>query len=552
MSRLKTSWRIVPVALMAACDWGIPTATIQELAMDPAETWPSHIGVGTSEELEIRITVADGSAVTAAPVTWISSDTSVVKVVVASPPEGAGSADSLAARLRATITGVGRGAARITVLADSLAGFSAPRFEHEVSVRERWIDVSGGGAFTCGVNFENRAYCWGSGELGELGNGGSRGAFSSPQPVVGGRAFSSIDSGWDHACARSTDGLVYCWGFNFVGELGSGDALSQFVPTQVALGRPFHQITAGAGLTCGTLDAVQRGVPDHGTWALCWGGNAQGQIGANLGEPELHVPDPRRMVGTLVQDPQLGEVFTALTFSSVSAGGTSACGIVSGGAGSGAWCWGDNGKGQLGSGNFVDGNGVGSSYATAVQGPALLSVVTSLTSEGAGEPDSGARAHACGLTEAGAAWCWGSNDLGQLGTGGVSAVEPVPVATVGGHGFTQISLGEGHSCGLHESGAVYCWGRNDYGQVGNGQAGGPVSEPVAVSGAQRFAKVSAGAFHTCALTVPEDGGAIYCWGRNDRAFGRQGGQLGNGTFTHSAVPTRVIESPAQARPAGSS
>jgi hypothetical protein len=484
----------------------------------------------------------DGSTVTAAPVRWRSSDTSVVKVVASSPPAGASSRDSLSVRLRATVTGVGRGAARITVLMDSLAGFNAPHLEHDVAVRERWIDVSGGGAFTCGVSLQNRAYCWGSGALGELGNGGSRAAYSSPQPVAGGLEFTAIDAGWDHACARSTDGLVYCWGFNNAGELGTGNALSQFVPTRVALGRAFDQVTAGNGLSCGTLDAVQRGAPDERKWAVCWGGNTHGQAGANLTDDQLLFPDPDRKVGTLVGDPEGGEAFTGLFFSSVSAGGTFACGIASLGTGSSAWCWGDNGKGQLGGGGTVE--AAGAAYATSVAGPALSSVVTSLESTGTGEADAGERAHACGLTAAGSAWCWGSNDGGQLGAGTVSPVETAPVATAGGRAFIQLSLGEGHSCGLDAAGAVYCWGRNDFGQVGNGQTSSAVSEPVAISSEKRFAKVSAGAFHTCALTVPEDGGALYCWGRNDRAFGGEGGQLGIGAFEHTSTPTRVIESSA--------
>ena len=60
-----------------------------------------------------------------------------------------------------------------------------------------------------------------------------------------------------------------------------------------------------------------------------------------------------------------------------------------------------------------------------------------------------------------------------------------------------------------------------------------------------FTKVSAGAFHTCGLTGWEDGGALYCWGRNTGSFGQDAGQLGDGTFTDRAVPTRVVESSAE-------
>ena len=520
---------------LAACDLGLPTAVVEPLSVGEAELWPDVISVASEVELALTVAVPDGSTVTGAPVRWTSSDTTVVKIIPAEVGTGAG---AQAGNLRATMVGVGRGSARITVVMDPLAGFEAPTLEHDVQVWERWVDVTGGAYFTCGITYSRDAYCWGSGDLGELGNGGSTGGFPDPQPVAGDLKFTALDGGWDHTCGRAVSGLLHCWGFNFAGELGTGNALSQFVPTQVALGRAFGSVTAGNGLTCGLLGSLARGDGGDDDWALCWGDNEWGQVGSAHDELVLQFPDTEEIVGAVIDDPDFGPIFVELFFSSVSASGNFACGIVAFEF-PGAWCWGDNSRGQLGNGDFDDG---GSFVASPVVGPRFDVVATSLGSVATSEPDEGERMHACALTPGGALWCWGSNDRGQLGSGITSDIEPFPVASPSGVAFEQLSLGEGHSCGLDGSGTIYCWGRNDFGQVGNGRAGDAVLEPVAIAIDRTFTKVSAGAYHTCGLTGPDDGGAIYCWGRNTGSFGREAGQLGDGTFAHRAVPTRVVES----------
>lgn len=130
-------------------------------------------------------------------------------------------------------------------------------------------------------------------------------------------------------------------------------------------------------------------------------------------------------------------------------------------------------------------------------------------------------AHTCGLTEEGEIYCWGSNKEGQLGIGSADdATHPKPLRILGGPKFQSVDANGRHTCGLTASGVGYCWGFNEYGQLGNGTLVSTAA-PVLVSGKLIFKSLSAGATHTCGITTA---GAAYCWGGNWH------GQLDMGTM----------------------
>ncbi len=161
--------------------------------------------------------------------------------------------------------------------------------------------------------------------------------------------------------------------------------------------------------------------------------------------------------------------------------------------------------------------------------PALTQTVTVTT--GTTTPVLAAgRTHTCALNSSGAAQCWGRNDLGQLGdTTTTEQHAPVGVAGLGA-GVDEITTGAEHSCALTAAGGIKCWGDNVYGQVGDGTTIGRTS-PVDVSGlTSGIVLISAGFEHTCAVT---DTGGVKCWGRN------QYGQLGDGTQTDRSLPVDV-------------
>ena len=127
----------------------------------------------------------------------------------------------------------------------------------------------------------------------------------------------------------------------------------------------------------------------------------------------------------------------------------------------------------------------------------------------------------CGVTTAALAYCWGeNNDYGELGSAAPTP-DTLPTPVAGTLHFTYVSSGAAHVCGLAIGNVPYCWGDNGANELGENASGGPASAtPVPVSGGFRFTVLTAGFTYTCGLTSI---GAAYCWGGNDR------GQLGDDT-----------------------
>lgn len=249
-------------------------------------------------------------------------------------------------------------------------------------------------------------------------------------------------------------------------------------------------LAAGSGWThtCGLTAAGA---------AYCWGNDSIGQLGSG---DTISRSTPTPVVGGLV-------------FASLAPGYRHTCGLTAGGA---AYCWGDNSIGQLGDGTTTERH-----TPTPVAGGLVFASLTAAT------------LNTCGLTTGGAAYCWGENQSGVLAVGTLTNPILTPKPVVGGLVFASLSPGGDHNCGLTAGGVAYCWGDNDYGEVGNGTTGPRtgVQLPAPVAGGLVFASLAPGFFHTCGLTTAH---AVYCWGYNFY------GQVGDGTKTDRSVPTRVM------------
>jgi alpha-tubulin suppressor-like RCC1 family protein len=282
-----------------------------------------------------------------------------------------------------------------------------------------------------------------------------------------------------------------------------------FTATGTVPGLSFAVISAGLSHTCGVTPAGA---------AYCWGFGLTGQLGD----------------GTASESQRLkpGLVAGGPSFASVSVGADHSCGITAEGA---AYCWGWNLGGELGVGTT---NGPESCVlsdgfvvpCSTIPVPVAGGVSFASVSVG---PN-----HSCGITAAGAAYCWGANGVGQLGVGTSTGPEAcsdteiapcstLPVRVVGGLIFASVSAGQSHTCGVTAEGDAYCWGVAS--RLGNGSEK-PESSPVLVAGGLSFASLSAGDYHTCGITAE---GAAYCWGNN------QFGGLGDGTTEFRWTPVPV-------------
>ena len=318
---------------------------------------------------------------------------------------------------------------------------------------------------------------------------------TTPVPVSGLDAgVAQLAATFERTCALMSTGGVRCWGQNAHGGLGDGTTIDRSTPTNVfGLASGVSQLALGYQHTCALRVT--------GT-VRCWGLNLDGQVGDGTATDRVK---PVNVVGL------------PAGIRKVAAGGAHTCAITSG---YGVTCGGFNDSGQLGDGTTF-------SSSTPVD----------VTGLGAGVVDLVAGyGHTCALMWDGAVRCWGGNWLGQLGDGGTT--EQLTSVVVSGplSEQTQLASGGYHNCAVDMSGITRCWGRNRRGQLGTGSVttAAPFgsSVPVEVLGLSfNPLGITAGIDHTCALSPTR---AVYCWGANND------GELGDGTQDDRTSPVAVL------------
>lgn len=359
-------------------------------------------------------------------------------------------------------------------------------------------DIAAGPDHTCAVRHDGAAFCWGANDGGQLGIDSYDPATTPTRvstatiPLVA----RAISAGLQHSCALNLTGQLWCWGSNVLrgssecyGQLGTGATCATLPRTtrpvlsinRAHIRADLISVSTQRNLNCARGDTGE---------VYCWGDGTHGQVGdgqglaTNLAPVEvLGLPAPAWALG-------LSECY--------------ACALLP----QGLACWGDYADGCSGAGQTTRAEPV---FDDLTLDPDVCP-----------NPDgciAGGRHHTCFIDAQGDVHCFNDNQYGQLGLDPSTArsasavrVEGLPSAA------TQVVAGDDFSCALLTDGAVYCWGHNARGQLGNGtQTDSFTPVRVELSSAARL--LSAGAAHACAAL---ESARMQCWGDNTH------GQIGNG------------------------
>lgn len=352
--------------------------------------------------------------------------------------------------------------------------------------------VVAAGQMTCILLTTGTLKCWGEDTLGQLGDGqsGSGAMSATPVAVQSLSTVTDLACGGDHCCAIAQDKL-WCWGSNAYKQSDpSAGTAPVLVPTIVAgiaqNGLP-TSVAAGTNHSCTILAGK----------VSCWGLGAAGQLGTGA-------------------SPVVGAIAAASLTDyalKVSAGPNFTCART---AYSTAYCWGDNGNGQIG-------NGLGGTSQFSLT-PAKVGDFTDVSVVATGSQ------HACAIRSGGQVWCWGHASNGELGNGGGNLMYASPVQAQGVSDIATIAAGGSHTCAAASGGAVSCWGSNSNGQAGLGSSVSQSKTAKPVPGLDNVVELAAGDAHTCAR---KKDGSVWCWGANGM------GQCGVGGSKDLLVPVQA-------------
>jgi alpha-tubulin suppressor-like RCC1 family protein len=355
-------------------------------------------------------------------------------------------------------------------------GLSLPSVD--LGTDEKVIDVvvskanSTGLGYSCALFLSGKVKCWGNNRFGQLGIGDLKNRGEAPAQMgkelpfidFGGDKVAQISVGYVHTCALFLTGKVKCWGLNNVGQLGQGN--------QINVGEGLGQLAALKPINFGTDEKViQIASAFHDNCAVfesgrvkCWGYNLAGSAG--LGD----------RVSRGISESQMGSSLPFIDLGvtdkvrSVSLGMSVSCVLLD----TTDWshqlkCWGEPDNGQLGLGMIRSRGG-----AANEMGASLPYVNLGLNEKI--KSISLSASHACALTESGVSKCWGRNQSGELGVGdaisrGTSLEqmgEKLPFTLLNSK-VSQLVAGYTFSCGIIEGlKLLKCWGNNSAGSLGYG------------------------------------------------------------------------------------
>ena len=345
------------------------------------------------------------------------------------------------------------------------------------------------GIFTIGITNDGYLRAWGDNTYGQLGDGTT---VTKSVPVqIGTATWSNVAvtvSGWGFgnvSAAIQTNGSLWMWGRNEVGQLGQSDLIHRSVPTAVGALTSW----SNSKISTGYQSLVVKS--DGSLWT--WGLNNYGQLGA----------------GTVTSRSSPVQVGTYQNWATASFGLQHGAAIRPNGT---LWVWGRNDYGQS-----------GLSEATTVLRSSPVQVGT--LNDWSTVVCSKENGTMVAIKTDGSLFTWGNNTNGQLAK--IDIVSRSSPVQIGANTWSSVSAGNFHVVAVQTNGSLWSWGRNDWGQLGDGTVINR-SSPVQISGT--WLAATTGYDHTIAI---KSDGTLWTWGRNDK------GQLGQGDIVSRSVPIQI-------------
>jgi len=323
-----------------------------------------------------------------------------------------------------------------------------------------WKQVVCGDKFTAAIKTDGTLWTWGGNAVGQLGVNTTTNRSTPVTTFAGGTNWKQVSCGSQEIAAIKTDGTLWTWGSNNFGQLGTNNTINMSIPvTTFAGGTNWKQVSFGENL----IAAIKT---DGTLWT--WGRNLEGQLGIN-NTTQRNTPVTTFAGGT--------------NWKQVSCGYRHTAAIKTDGS---LWTWGNNSYGQLGNNNTTQRNTPVTTFAGGTNWKQIDCFH-----------------HTAAIKTDGTLWIWGRNHVGQLGTNN-TINRSTPVTTfAGGTNWKQVACAGLNSAAIKTDGSLWTWGSGFNGQLGINDTNTRCTPVTAFTGGNNWKQIDTGV-HTAAVTSGTD------------------------------------------------